>query len=182
MPPTHLFARAIEKLRRTGITTGCGGGNYCPGDSVTRAQMAVFILRGKHGSSYHPPPATGTVFDDVPKTALFADWMEQFAAEGITTGCGGKNYCPNNSVTRGEMAVFLLRARLGSAHNPPAPTGAFVDVTADDAVREVDRGAGGRGRSRPGCGGGNYCPTGPSTRGQMAVFLTKTFAVEPRPR
>ena len=70
VPPSYLFARPIERLRRTGITTGCGGGKYCPEDSVTRAQMAVFILRGKHGSSYHPPPATGTVFDDVPKTAL----------------------------------------------------------------------------------------------------------------
>ena len=142
VPPSHLFARAIERLRRTGITTGCGGGNYCPGDPVTRAQMAVFILRGKHGSSYHPPPATGTVFDDVPKTALFADWMEEFATEGITTGCGGKHYCPNNSVTRGEMAVFLLRARLGSSHNPPAADGRVHRRDEDDAVREVDRGAG----------------------------------------
>jgi hypothetical protein len=77
VPPGYLFARPIEKLRRRGITTGCGGGNYCPADSVTRAQMAVFILRGEHGSDYHPPSATGTVFNDVPRTALFADWIEQ---------------------------------------------------------------------------------------------------------
>ncbi len=178
VPPSHLFARAIERLRRTGITTGCGGGNYCPGDSVTRAQMAVFILRGKHGSSYHPPPATGTVFDDVPKTALFADWMEQFAAEGITTGCGGKNYCPNNSVTRGEMAVFLLRARLGSTHNPPAAKGAFADVTTTTPFAKWIEELAGRGITT-GCGNGAYCPTDPSTRGQMAVFLTKTFGSNP---
>jgi len=35
----------IERLYNTGITTGCGGGNYCPEDSVTRAQMAVFLVR-----------------------------------------------------------------------------------------------------------------------------------------
>ena len=178
VPTTHLFARAIERLRRTGITTGCGGGNYCPGDSVTRAQMAVFILRGKHGSSYHPPPAIGTVFDDVPKTALFADWMEEFAAEGITTGCGGKHYCPNNSVTRGEMAVFLLRARLGSAHNPPAAKGAFADVTTTTPFAKWIEELAGRGITT-GCGNGAYCPTVPSTRGQMAVFLTKTFGSNP---
>ncbi len=178
VPPSHLFARPIERLRRTGVTTGCGGGNYCPEDSVTRAQMAVFILRGKHGSSYHPPPATGTVFDDVPKTALFADWMEEFAAEGITTGCGGKNYCPNNSVTRGEMAVFLLRARLGSSHVPPAPTGAFTDVTTTTPFARWIEELAGRGITT-GCGSGGYCPTTPSTRGQMAVFLTKTFGSSP---
>jgi hypothetical protein len=178
VPPSHLFARAIERLRRTGITTGCGGGNYCPGDSVTRAQMAVFILRGVHGSAYHPPPATGTVFDDVPKTALFADWMEEFAAEKITTGCGGKHYCPNNSVTRGEMAVFLLRARLGSAHDPPPATGAFTDVTTTTPFAKWIEELAGRGITA-GCGNGAYCPTDPSSRGQMAAFLTKTFGSNP---
>ncbi|HEY7575147.1 MAG TPA: S-layer homology domain-containing protein, partial [Thermoanaerobaculia bacterium] len=178
VPPSHLFARPIERLRRTGITTGCGGGNYCPGDSVTRAQMAVFILRGMHGSSYRPPAATGAVFDDVPKTALFADWMEQFAAEGITTGCGGKNYCPNNSITRGEMAVFLLRGLLGSSHNPPAPTGAFTDVTTTTPFAKWIEELAGRGITS-GCGGGAYCPTSPSTRGEMAVFLTRTFGSNP---
>ncbi|HEY7111620.1 MAG TPA: S-layer homology domain-containing protein [Thermoanaerobaculia bacterium] len=178
VPPSHLFARPIEKLRRAGITTGCGGGNYCPGDPVTRAQMAVFILRGEHGSGYHPPPATGTVFDDVPKSVLFADWMEQFAAEGITTGCGGKNYCPDNSVTRGEMAVFLLRARFGKSHNPPPPTGAFTDVTTTTPFAKWIEELAGRGITT-GCGGGGYCPTLPSTRGQMAVFLTKTFGTSP---
>ena len=178
VPPSFLFARPIEKLRRTGITTGCGGGNYCPGDSVTRAQMAVFILRGKHGSAYHPPPATGLVFDDVPKTALFADWMEEFAAEGITSGCGTKKYCPNNPVTRGEMAVFLLRARLGSTHTPQAQTGFFTDVPVGASygkwIEELAR----KGVTS-GCGNGDYCPNGPSTRGEMSVFLTKTFANSP---
>ena len=179
VPTSYLFARPIEKLRRKGITTGCGGGNYCPNDSVTRAQMAIFILRGKHGSTYHPPPATGTVFDDVPKTAFGADWIEQFASEGITTGCGVKLYCPNNSVTRGEMAVFLLRAKHGSSHNPPAPIGFFDDVTTTTPFAKwIEQLAGEAITS--GCGGGNYCPTGPSTRGEMAVFLTKTFARNPQ--
>lgn len=175
VPPSQLFRRQIEKLRRRRITTGCGAGIYCPDDSVTRAQMAVFILRGKHGSGYHPPPAVGTVFDDVPKTVLFADWIEEFAAEGITTGCGGKNYCPNNPVTRGEMAVFLLRAKHGSTHNPPVPTGVFGDVPPGAPfakwIEELAAEA-----ITSGCGGGNYCPTIPSSRGQMAVFLNKTFS------
>ena len=102
------FAAAwIEELYTEGISGGCGSGQYCPSDAVTRAQMAVFLLRAEHGSSYLPPPAIGTVFADVPVNAFAAAWIERLAAEGITGGCGGNNYCPSVAVTRGQMAVFL---------------------------------------------------------------------------
>ena len=60
--PFHDY---VEKIFRNGITAGCGGGSYCPQDSVTRAQMAVFLLKSEHGSAYVPPPCTG-VFDGRP--------------------------------------------------------------------------------------------------------------------
>jgi hypothetical protein len=71
--------------------------------------MAVFLLRAKHGSSYNPPPATGTMFNDVSASHWAADWIEQLANEGITSGCGGGNYCPADPATRAQMAVFLVR-------------------------------------------------------------------------
>ena len=71
--------------------------------------MAIFLLRSKHGSSYVPPPATGTVFNDVPAGSCAADWIEQLFAEGITGGCGGGSYCPGSPVSRGQMAVFMVR-------------------------------------------------------------------------
>ena len=70
--------------------------------------MAVFLLKSKYGPNLAPPPATG-VFADVPSSSPFAPWIEMLAAEGITGGCGGSNYCPNNPVTRGQMAVFLTK-------------------------------------------------------------------------
>ncbi len=102
------FAAWIEQLAVEGITGGCGGGNYCPANPVTRAQMAVFLLKSEHGSTYLPPACTG-VFDDVTCPSQFANWIEQLAAEGITGGCGGNNYCPNNPNNRGQMAAFLVR-------------------------------------------------------------------------
>ncbi len=99
----------IEQLADDGITGGCGNGNYCPNGIVSRAQMAVFLLRAKHGASYVPPAATGTIFNDVPANAWGAAWIEQLASEGITGGCGGGNYCPNANVNRDQMAVFLTR-------------------------------------------------------------------------
>jgi hypothetical protein len=72
--------------------------------------MAKFLLLAEHGPGYQPPPATGSVFLDVPLGTLLGKWIERLAAEDITSGCGQGNYCPDAVVSRGEMAVFLSRA------------------------------------------------------------------------
>jgi hypothetical protein len=82
--------RWIEGLSYAGVTAGCGGSNYCPTTAVTRDQMAVLLLKAKHGSSYSPPPPRG-VFLDVPTNHWAAAWIDRLAAEGITAGCGGGN-------------------------------------------------------------------------------------------
>jgi hypothetical protein len=46
-------------------------------------------------------------FNDVPCASNFAAWINELALRGITSGCGGGNYCPADPVTRGQMAVFL---------------------------------------------------------------------------
>ncbi|HTR03050.1 MAG TPA: carboxypeptidase regulatory-like domain-containing protein, partial [Thermoanaerobaculia bacterium] len=109
VPCPSLFADWIETLATEGVTAGCGGGDYCPDTAVTRAQMAVFLLKGKNGASYAPPACTG-VFTDVPCPDGFAvDFIEELAHEGVTAGCGGGDYCPNAPNTRGQMAVFLAK-------------------------------------------------------------------------
>ena len=107
------FAAFIEELFNEGITGGCNTSPllYCPFENVTRAQMAVLLLRAIHGAGFLPPPATG-IFADVPLADPFAAFIEQLFAEGITSGCGTSPalYCPNADVTREQMAVFLVRA------------------------------------------------------------------------
>jgi len=100
----------IEDLWARGITGGChvAPALYCPGSSVTRGEMSVLLLKTEHGSGYLPPACHG-MFGDVLCPSMFADWIEQLAAEGVTAGCGGGNYCPGGSVTRAQMAVFLTR-------------------------------------------------------------------------
>ena len=118
-----LFADWIEQLFAEGITGGCSAGPpalYCPDNPVTRAQMSVFLLKTEHGSGYIPPACTPGLFNDVPCPSLFADWIEQLFNEGITGGCGGGNYCPDNSSTRGQMAVFL--DKIMGLPGPPPPT------------------------------------------------------------
>jgi len=175
--PANPFYSFIETIASNGITTGCGNGLYCPDQGVTRAQMAVFLLKSKHGSAYSPPPATGGVFSDVPANAFAADWIEELAAEGITSGCGGGRYCPNAIVTRAQMAVFLLRAEHGSGYVPPPPTGVFDDLLLTDPFTPWIEELAAEGVTS-GCGNDDYCPNDPATRGQMAVFVVRTFALQ----
>lgn len=106
----HWAEDWIEVLRSDGITGGCGTNLYCPNSPVTRAQMAVFLLKSKYGNAYLPPAVgAGTGFSDVQTSYWAAAWIKQLAAEGITGGCGTGTYCPESPVTRAQMAVFLVR-------------------------------------------------------------------------
>jgi hypothetical protein len=178
VPAGHLFHDFVNAVARAGVTAGCAVNDYCPDASVTRAQMAVFLLKAKYGAAHVPPPATGSVFADVPQNAFAAAWIEELASLGVSAGCGGGNYCPNAPVTRAQMAVFLLKALLGSGYGPPPPTGVFGDVPvgsfADAWIEDLHfRGITG------GCSASPllYCPDAPNTRGQMAVFLVRTFGL-----
>ena len=108
--PVNSFAAWIEELAAEGITSGCGDGMYCPNAPVTRAQMAVFLVKAMYGADYIPPAATGAVFTDIPANGFAAAFIEQLASDGVTSGCGGGNFCPNAYITRAQMAVFLVKA------------------------------------------------------------------------
>jgi IPT/TIG domain/S-layer homology domain len=174
VPNSHPFYFHVIKLVANGITAGCAvPGNYCPLNSVTRAQMAVFLLKSKHGQCFVPPACTG-VFPDVPCSNPFAIWIEQLAEEGITGGCGGGNYCPNNPVLRQQMAVFLLKALHGSGFTPPPCNGDFTDVPCPSQFADwIEQLA--AENITGGCGGTNYCPAQAVRRDQMAAFLYNTF-------
>jgi hypothetical protein len=176
-PQSHFASDFVARLVKNGLTAGCLGGNFCVDGPVTRAQMAVFLLRGKEGLCYVPAPETGTVFNDVPIGSFAARWIEDLAHRNVTSGCGGGNYCPNDPVTRESMSVFLLVTLEGFGYTPPPCTvPAFNDVPCSSGFAKwinelVQRGI------TAGCGGGNYCPLSAVTRGQMAVFLNVTFSL-----
>jgi hypothetical protein len=177
VPPTHPFFAWIEALAAQGITTGCSTDpqQFCPDALITRSEISVFLLRGLHGAGYRPPSATG-MFTDVPVTHAVVEWIEQLAREGITSGCGTNppRYCPEEAVTRGEMAVFLLRAKNGGTYNPPVPTGMFADVPVSHPFAKwIEQLA--REGITAGCGPTTYCPDATVTRGQIAIFLVRAL-------
>jgi hypothetical protein len=166
-------ASYINSIYGAGITTGCGGGNYCPAQSVTRGQMAALIIRAKEGE---PSTTCSTVpFTDVAISNGFCKYVKRMLDLNITTGCGSGNYCPSQNVTRDQMAAFIIRAVEG---NPAAgycgSTTPYSDVPASNGFcghikRMAELGI------TTGCGGGNYCPSQTVTRDQMAVFLARAF-------
>ena len=174
--PTYFAWRFVEAVSDRGVIDGCGGDNFCPESLISRGEMAQFLLRAKEGESYNPPPCTSPLFADVPCSNPLAPWINELSRRGITAGCGGGNYCPNGQVTRSQMAVFLLATFEGTGFTPPpCPPASFADVPGGPFCPWVNEIAA-RGITA-GCGGGNFCPENPVTRGQMSVFLATTFGI-----
>ena len=173
------FYTEIETIFHKNITHGCGTALYCPTNSLQRSEMAIFILKSKYGSTFVPPSAIG-IFGDVAPGDFAADWNEQMYKDGISTGCGAGNFCPTGTVTRDQMAIFLLRAKHGSAYTPPPATGTvFTDVTtATFGAAWIEELQAEGGVAAGTCGAGKYCPTDPTTRAQMAGVLTRTFSLK----
>ena len=105
-----VFETDIAKLAAAGITAGCNppaNTKFCPEANVTRGQMAAFLTR-----ALNLAPGPGGTFTDDDNSIFEAD-IEKLATAGITKGCNppaNNQYCPYASVTRGEMAAFLVRA------------------------------------------------------------------------
>jgi len=115
----HWAEAWIEELFDTGMSSGYPGGTYRPEHHVTRAEIAIFLLRAKHGYTYSPPDPTGGAFTDI--TNHWAEaWIEQLASEGIATGYPDGSFKPDITVTRAEMAVFLVETF--NLPTPPLPT------------------------------------------------------------
>ncbi len=177
VPLTNWASSYIERLYIAGFTGGCSASPliYCPDGPVTRSQLAILLLRGIHGAAYTPPAVgASTGFNDVATTHWAAAWIKQLAAEGITSGCGGGNYCPETPASRAQVAILLVRAVHGISYVPPTATGIFADVPigsfgADYIEQLVTDGITG------GCSAGNFCPGAIVNRDQMAVFLVRAF-------
>jgi hypothetical protein len=110
-PNANVFAPFIERMWALGITVGCGGGNYCPGQVIPHEQMAAFIMRAR--GEFDPPTPPTQRFNDVPPSNIFYNFIERMGYFDIWhgQGCPGtNNYCPTAQVTRRQMAHILVRA------------------------------------------------------------------------
>lgn len=165
----------IEVMAEQAITYGCtdAGDLYCPRDTVTRGQMAAFLVR----AFSLPASSTDHFRDD--DGHLFEGDINALASAGITRGCGdGTGFCPDGAVSRGEMAAFLRRA----LDLPVSSTDHFRDddghLFEGDINAIADRGI------TKGCNPPDntaFCPGSSTKRDQMATFISNARGFAPHP-
>jgi hypothetical protein len=175
VPSNNPFYTEIGKLSARGVTLGCGNGNYCPNDSVTREQMAAFIIRAM--GEFNPSTPPSQRFNDVPPQNVFYNFIDRLAVLQITLGCTPDHlmYCPADPVKRDQMAAFILRG-LGEFDPPTPPSQRFNDVPPSNVFYNfIDRLA--VLQITLGCTPDHlmYCPNDSVTRAQMAAFLVRAF-------
>ncbi|GBC84338.1 hypothetical protein HRbin11_00763 [bacterium HR11] len=195
--PNVFYYKAVETLLHRGVTGGCTASDYCPLQTVNRAQMAIFISRAVLGTD---PPLSGSGpggswdctdnatnhFTDVPDGVFYCPHVHWMWANNIAGGCTATTYCPLDPVNRAQMAIFISRAVLGT--DPPlsgsGPGGSW-DCT-DSAPNHFTDVPDGVFYCRHvhwmwannvtgGCTATTYCPLDPVNRAQMAVFITRAF-------
>jgi zinc D-Ala-D-Ala carboxypeptidase len=158
------FAADIEWLAAAGITAGCTAERFCPGDPVTREQMASFLVR-----MFELPPTAVEPFTDVAASGHRTQ-INRLAAAGITGGCAPDRFCPRGLVTREQMASFIARA----AGLPWTANDYFLDDERSIHKGDINRSA--AAGVTGGCGQHVYCPRQEVTRGQMAAFLRRVVS------
>lgn len=168
----------IEAIAAEGVTRGCNppdNDRYCPGESITRGQMAAFLNRALGLDASADDPFTDD--DD----SIFEADIAALAAAGITRGCNppdNDNFCPDDPVTRGQMAAFLVR---GFGYTDGGDDDLFVDD--DETVFETDIDRLGTAGVTTGCNppdNDRYCPSDLVERDQMASFLGRALELAPR--
>jgi len=166
---------AIEALFNEDITKGCDdrGIFYCPEDPVTRGQMAAFLDR-----ALRFPPATDDYFVD-DHSSIFQDNINRIAGAGVTRGCNppaNTLYCPDRSITRGEMATLLVRSFPDLV--PDDAPDSFTDDDSSVHQQDINRIAAAgitRGCNPP--DNTQFCPRERVTRAQMASFLIRALDI-----
>lgn len=157
----------VTALWAAGITSGCDDWLFCPEDPVTRGELAALLTRALDLAV----PADAT-FEDTGDSPFSAE-IEALAAAGITQGCAPDRFCPEMTVSRAQLASFVVRA----LDLPVGPSHDFGDVAGN--VHEEAIGALAGSGVTHGCEDTRYCPGRDVSRAQLAGFLARALDLDP---
>lgn len=181
----RVFQPAVDCLAHYRITLGRSPDRFEPGETVTRAQMARFLIRAALPAGIELRSAPDQGFTDIGHlSAETAQAVNQLAALSIARGRTPAAFAPGEVVTRAQMAQFLARFLRAA---PVGPGGSDIDdVQPDDEIfadiGHLNRGAHDAIRRlyemgvTTGTGYNSFSPERPVTRGQMAAFITRALA------
>lgn len=164
----------IESLASEGLFEGteCSPGKFCPREPIPRWVMAVWLVRLLDRAE--PAPSGTSRFADVDEQLWWSPFVERLADLGVTRGCATTTparFCPQDPVTREQMASFLVRAFT----LPAGPSFGFTDTSTSSHKADIDALA--ASGITVGCQTNppRYCPTGATTRAEMATFLVRAL-------
>ena len=180
--PSSSFAfHQINLMKLWSVSKGCAASppTYCPSDALTRSALAIFVINAVYGDNFTYPATP--YFTDVAPTDYFFPYVQKMREQGFTQGCSTEpaKFCPNDTVTRYQAAVFVTQAKLkglfGNTFTYPT-TPYFTDVpnthpafASIQKFRELGL--------TKGCSAtpAMFCPDAPLTREQAAVFIINAF-------
>lgn len=167
VPPSSIFSADVAWLAGEDITRGCNPpwrDHYCPARGLTRAEAASLLVR-----AFDLPATSEDHFDDDDHVTSHEADIDALAHAGIAEGCATDRFCPDEVLTRGEMASLLARA----LDLPPAPDDAFVDDgrSSHEAAIDALAAAG----ITVGCSDTEFCPERPLRRDEAAAFLHRAL-------
>lgn len=166
---------AIEAVAAAGITLGCGEDLYCPAEEVNRGQFASLLARAL--PDLIPDNARDFFSDD--DASVHEGAINRLASAAVVAGCGPDRFCPEDPLTRGQIATLLARALPSLAS---APSDHFSDD--DGSTHEIAINTLAHRGIVTGCGPDRFCPGDPVRRDLMAALLARALSLEivdPRP-
>jgi len=170
-----VFKPGIDALAALGVFEGteCAERMFCPGDDMKRWTMGVWLVRVLDDEE--PAAVSESSFADVDASEWWLAHVERLAEREVTKGCATEplRFCPDGTVSRDQMATFLVRAFDLEAAEPAG----FTDTAGNFHETDIDALA--AARVTAGCVSEplQYCPDKPVTRAEMATFLARALGL-----
>ena len=209
VPRSNPFYKKVETLLHNGITAGCGPRTFCPDANLDRAQIGIFVARTiAHGEENLPDSGVvgdaayacvdggHSLFVDVEPTDSYCRHVHYLASQNVDDGCAEGKYCPDDIVSRLDMASFVARGLVAPQGKDGVPetyadsaTGlSYSCSTASPNLHFTDTPETGpycnaahylwaRGFVG-GCAPTSFCPSEAVARAPMAKFLVNAFALK----
>lgn len=172
--PSGIHAHNIDCLVANGVALGTGPTTFDPGVAITREQMATFLVRVLRAAGEPLPEEPPRVFTDI-DGSVHASAIDVLAELGIVAGLGDGRFAPRRTVTRAQMATFVVGTVQALAEPSIGTSGEWfddIDGHTHEASIIIARELGitlGTGEPR------RFQPEGQMRRDQMATFLARTL-------
>jgi hypothetical protein len=147
------------------------GGLWASGQYAKPRAVAGFGIWGTWVGYF--PWLTTQAFTDVPATDFYADYINVLYQWRVTIGCTTTTFCPNDQVTRGQMAAFVIRSMFGDNNFTYSQNPYFIDVPATHPFFSYIQKMRDLGIVTNGCSPISFCPDQPITRSDSAIFLVR---------